>query len=96
MFKTDCNCSFITVLNRICLCLGFSSGFSYFLSYMLISQSLLCSNFATVCCGFNFSYLVDSQQQMLVILLKTCKAESHLVGITLKSSAYIPILCSYL
>lgn len=70
--KTDCNCSFLTTHFFVLWILLFfwrSCNPS-----LLISQSLLCSNFATVCYGFLFSYLLDSQQQMLVILLKMCKS----------------------
>lgn len=95
--KTDCNCSFLTTHFFVLWILLLFLWSCY--PSLLISQSLPCSNVATACYGFLFfSYLLDSQQQMLVILLKCVKAESHLVRITLevqcKSSAYIPIVCS--
>lgn len=94
--KTDCNCSFLTthffVLWILLLFVELLSLTAHFtIPYRAVTslQSAMASF---------FSYLLDSQQQMLVILLKCVKAESHLVRITLevqcKSSAYIPIVCS--
>lgn len=61
--KTDCNRSFLTAHFSIEDVSSFPSS--------LISRSPLCSNFATVCYGFPFFlYLLDSQQQMLVIFAK--------------------------
>lgn len=74
--KTDCNCSVSTTHFFVLQILLFLCFFFLWICNpsLLISQSLLCSNFATVCYGFLFAYLLDSQQQMLVILLKTFKS----------------------